>query len=257
MKIATFIVNSVRSRLDAVLSWLAEHEPDALCIQETKVEDSSFPAEPITKAGYHVVFRGEKSYNGVALISKARPAFHRFGLEDGNQPDETRLLYAKLGKVHIVNTYVPQGRDIEHEMYRYMLQWFKRLRAWFDRTLSPTMPVVWLGDMNVAPEAKDIHNAERQQNNVCFHEDVLAAFADAKSWGFVDVFRKHHPEPGQYTYFDYRTRNAVERGMGWRVDHMLATPPLAAKCADCRIDLQPRLGPKPSDHTVLFAEFDL
>lgn len=257
VKIATFNVNSVRSRLDVVLSWLETNKPDALCLQETKVEDRSFPAAPILKAGYHVLFRGEKSYNGVALISRTRPLSSRFGMDDGEESDETRLVCAKVGKVFIVNTYVPQGRDIEHEMYRYKLQWFRRLRAWFDRNFTPLMPVVWLGDMNVAPEAKDIHNAERQQNNVCFHKDVREAFEETKAWGFVDVFRIHHPEPGQYTYFDYRTPDAVKRGMGWRVDHILATHPLADKCTDCSIDLQPRLGAKPSDHAVLVAEFDV
>lgn len=256
MKIATFNVNSVRARLEAVLSWLARHKPDVLCIQETKVEDIHFPTDPIRAAGYQVSFRGEKAYNGVALISRTAPLECSFGFEDGEQADETRLIYAKIGKTHIVNTYVPQGRDIEHEMYRYKLKWFKRLRSWFDRNFTPGMPLVWVGDMNVAPEAIDIHNAQRQQNNVCFHKDVRAAFAKTVEWGFIDVFRKYHPEPGHYTYFDYRTPNAVQRGMGWRVDHILATPAMADKCTGCSIDLQPRLQPKPSDHTVLSADFD-
>jgi exodeoxyribonuclease III len=256
MIIATFNANSVRSRLDTILQWLKTHKPDVVCIQETKVEDNDFPALAFTGAGYNVVFRGEKSYNGVATISKAKPEEVRFGLDDGAQPDETRVLYTRIGAVNIVNTYVPQGREIDNPMYQYKLEWFKRLKNYFNRHFSPKSSVVWLGDLNVAPEAMDIHNAAEQENHVCYHIDVRKAFADTVGWGFVDVFRKHHPEPGQYTFFDYRTINAVKRNMGWRVDHILATPPLAKKCVDAHIDLDPRLQPKPSDHTFLVAEFN-
>lgn len=255
LKIATFNVNSIRSRLDTVLTWLARHQPDVLCLQETKVQDRDFPSLPINHAGYQVIFRGEKSYNGVALLSKIQPADIRFGLDDGAEPDETRLVAACVGSLVVVNTYVPQGRDIEHAMYQYKLKWFQRLRAWFNRHYSPHTLLAWVGDLNIAPEAKDIHNADQQANNVCYHQDVRRAFADVVAWGFVDVFRKHHPEAGQYSYYDYRTPNAVRRKMGWRVDHILATPRLASKSTDAFIDLAPRQGPSPSDHTVMAAEF--
>jgi len=254
-KIATFNVNSIRPRLEIVLAWLARHRPDVLCLQETKVQDQDFPALPLINAGYHIIFRGEKSYNGVAMISKIKPTEIRFGLDDGGQADGTRLVSAKVGPVFIVNTYVPQGREIDHAMYQYKLKWFRRLRAWFESHFTPSTPLVWAGDLNVALEAKDIHNAEKQSDNVCYHEAVRRVFADTVAWGFVDVFRKHHPEPGQYSYFDYRTPNAVQRKMGWRVDHILATPALAAKSIGAGIDLEPRLGKSPSDHTVMTAEF--
>ena len=257
MKIATFNANSIRSRLDTILAWLGANEPDVLCVQETKVEDQDFPSLAFREQGYTVIYRGEKSYNGVAILSRAKPEAVAFGLDDGQQADETRLAYARIGGVHIVNTYVPQGREIDHPMYGYKLEWFKRLKAYFARHFTPRMKVVWVGDLNVAPEAMDIHNAEQQANHVCFHVDVRKAFADTVEWGFIDVFRKHHPEPGQYTYFDYRTINAVKRNMGWRVDHVLATRPLAAKSTDCRIDLEPRKQPKASDHTFVVAEFDV
>ena len=257
MRIATFNANSIRSRLDTILAWLKTHEPDVLAIQETKVEDKDFPALAFAGTGYHVVFHGEKSYNGVALITRAKPAAVSFGLDDGQPADATRLVCAKVGPVHIVNTYVPQGREIEHPMYAYKLEWFRRLRACFERRFTPRSKVVWVGDLNVAPEAKDIHNAEQQANHVCYHADVRQAFADTMRWGFTDCFRKHHPEAGQYTFFDYRTINAVKRNMGWRVDHILATKPLVARCTDCRIDLEPRRQPKASDHTFMFADFDV
>lgn len=256
MKIATFNANSIRSRLEVVTSWLQANEPDVLCIQETKVTDDLFPVMAFQEAGYSVVFRGQKSYNGVCLISRQPAADVSFGLDDGGQPDESRLVSARVGFVRIINTYVPQGREIDHEMYQYKIEWFRRLRRYFDSHFKPTQKVVWVGDLNIAPEAKDIHNAEEQADHVCYHKDVRQAFKETMSWGFVDVFRKHHPEPGQYTYFDYRTPGAVKRGMGWRVDHILATASLAATSKDSYVDLKPRLAEKASDHTFLVADFD-
>ncbi len=257
MLIATFNVNSIRSRLPAVLAWLEARRPDVLSLQETKVQDGQFPEAAFSDAGYHAVYRGEKAYNGVALLSRVPPADVRFGLDDGEPADETRLVAARCGPIHVVNTYVPQGRALDHPMYQYKLRWFERLRAWFDRHFTPRTPLVWVGDLNVAPEALDIHNADQQTQHVCFHESVRASFERTRAWGFTDVFRKHHPEGGQYTFFDYRTANAVERNMGWRVDHILATAPLAAACLSCDIDLAPRRAPKASDHTVLAAVFDV
>ena len=257
MKIATFNANSIRSRMDIILSWLHTHRPDALCIQETKVQDFEFPHQPIEDAGYHVAYRGEKSYNGVAILTSKKADEVRFGLDDGGPADETRLAHVRIGPVHIVNTYVPQGREIDHAMYAYKLQWFKRLRAYFDRHFKKDDLLLWTGDLNVAAEPMDVHNPEERENHVCYHQAVREAFADCRSWGFVDVYRKHHPEPGQYTFFDYRTINAVKRGLGWRIDYLFATPPLAEKSRDAFIDLDPRLGAKPSDHTFLAANFDV
>jgi exodeoxyribonuclease-3 len=257
MRIATFNANSIRSRLDTIRAWLTEHHPDVLCIQETKAEDKDFPALALTELGYHVAFRGEKSYNGVAMISRAKPGAVSFGLDDGGPPDATRLVYAKFGVVHVVNTYVPQGREIDHPMYQYKLAWFARMRDYFTRHFTPKTKLVWVGDLNIAPEAMDIHNAAEQDHHVCYHIDARRAFRATVQWGFVDVFRKHRPEPGQYTFFDYRTIDAAQRKMGWRIDHVLATAPLAAKSRDCFIDLKPRLGAKPSDHTFLVADFDI
>ena len=164
---------------------------------------------------------------------------------------------ARVGPVCVVNTYVPQGRSIDHPLYAYKLEWLRRLKAYFSRHFTPGDWVLWVGDLNVAPEAADIHNAEAQANHVCYHRDVRQVFADTVAWGFVDCLRLHHPEPGQYTFFDYRTRDAVQRNLGWRIDHLLATVPLAQRCRDCRIDLAPRRQSRASDHTVLLADFDV
>jgi len=257
MKIATFNANSIRARMDTILAWLHEHDPDVLCIQETKVVDEDFPADAFTDKGYHVVFRGQKSYNGVALISRQRPTAVRHGFVDDGPPDETRLLSAKVGGMHIVNTYIPQGRDIEHEMFQYKLKWYRRLRNHFDRHYTKRSRLVWVGDMNIAPTPIDVHNPEQQKKHVCFCDACREAFEATLAWGFVDVFRRHHPEPGQYSFFDYRSPSAVKEGRGWRIDHVLATPVLARKSVDAYIDVAPRLKPKASDHTFVAAEFDI
>lgn len=255
IRIVTFNANSIRSRLEVILAWLKDNSPDILCIQETKCTDKDFPAAAFNEAGYNVVFKGEKSYNGVAIISKVKPAEYSFGIDDGAKSDETRLAYARFGQIHIVNTYVPQGREIEHEMYKYKLEWLKRLKKYFERHFTSQDKVVWLGDMNVAPQAIDIHNAEQQADHVCYHTDVRKAFADTVSWGFIDVFRKHHPEAGQYSFFDYRTVNAVKRNMGWRVDHIMCTQSMAKDSKNAFIDLEPRKMPKCSDHTFMVSDF--
>ncbi|MGQ9662924.1 MAG: exodeoxyribonuclease III [Kiritimatiellia bacterium] len=257
MKIATFNANSIRSRLELVLEWLHKNSPDILCIQETKTPDESFPALAFRETGYEIAFRGEKGFNGVAIVSKSKPTEISFGFDDGGPADATRLAHARFGILHVVNTYVPQGRQIEHPMYHYKLEWFARLRRYFDRHCTPRQRVVWLGDLNVAPSAIDIHNAQEQENHVCYHIACREAFAAVVAWGFTDVFRLHHPEPGWYSFFDYRTRDAVKRNMGWRVDHILATKPLVTKCRNAYIDIQARLRPKASDHTFVVAEFDL
>ena len=257
MKLATYNVNSIRSRLDATVAWLGKHGPDVLCLQETKVQDNEFPAEPLREAGYHVVFRGQKSYNGVAMLSRRAPDEVWFGFDDGGAADETRLLHARFGRLHVVNTYVPQGRDIDHEMYRYKVDWLGRMRRYFERRFTPRNLVAWVGDMNVAREPIDVYNPEKRAKHVCYHADARAAFDGAVRWGFTDVYRRFHPEGGEYTFYDYRTADSLERGWGWRIDYILASEGLAEKARAARIDLDPRRLAKASDHTYLVAEFDV
>lgn len=256
MRIATFNANSIRTRLPGILNWLSDNKPDVLCIQETKVQDSQFPSKEIEEAGYKSFFRGQKSYNGVAILSKNAPDSTGAGL--GSEPeDDSRIIYAKFGNLNIINTYVPQGRALEHEMFEYKLNWFDRLNDLFESHFTPNDLVLWLGDLNVARDYIDIHNASEQENHVCFHKSVREKFQSVMDWGFVDIFREKHPEKGHYTFFDYRTHDAVNRKMGWRIDMMLCTKPLSALCKDCFIDLGPRLADRPSDHTYLIADFDL
>ena len=257
MKVATFNVNSIRSRLDTVVGWLATHKPDVLAVQETKTTNDTFPHLALAATGYEVVFHGETGYNGVALLSRRKPTDVRFGFDDGEQADRDRLLVARIGPVHVVNTYIPQGRSIDNPMYRYKIQWLQRLRAHFERHFTPRQKVLWMGDLNVAPDPIDIYNSDQQKNHVAFHEDVRHAFAQTLDWGFVDVFRKHRPEAGQYTFFDYRQKDSVTANKGWRVDHILATPALARTSRNAWVDMAPRRAPGSSDHTVVVAEFDI
>jgi len=257
LRVATYNVNSVRARLPLLSNWIQAQHPDVVCLQETKVRDDEFPSETLRSLGYHAVFRGEGGYNGVAVLSLETPTAARFGL-DSEPPDGARLAAVEVRGVAIVNSYVPQGRSIDDPMFRYKLRWFERLRSDFDRRYAPEMPVLWIGDFNVAPEPIDVHDPKRLVNHVCYHVDARRALAAAKAWGFEDVFRIHHPnEPGQYTFYDYRAKNSLERGTGWRVDHIWATRPLAARSTGAWIDLAPRRAARPSDHTPLIAEFDL
>ena len=253
MRIATFNCNSVRSRLDAVLRWLSDYPPDVLCLQETKVTDDLFPAEAFTAAGWHVAFKGEKSYNGVAIVSK-QPADEIFFGLDSEPADPTRLIHARFGEVHVVNTYVPQGRDIEHEMYAYKLEWLARLKQYFLRRQAPPRPLLWCGDLNVARHPIDVSNPETKKDHVCYHHAIREAFEDVLALGFTDLFRQHNPDLVDYSFYDYRVPFNPEQKRGWRIDYVLATPPLAAKSHAAAIDLTPRTRPKPSDHCPLYAD---
>jgi len=193
----------------------------------------------------------------VAILSRKAPDEVGAGFDDGGPPDEPRLLRARFGNLHVVNTYVPQGRAIDHEMYRYKIDWYRRLRAYFDRNFSLHDQVVWLGDLNVAAEPIDVYNPEARANHVCYHAHAREALLFCRAWGFADVFRHFHPEGGHYTFFDYRTADSLDRGWGWRIDYIMASPPLLKKAKACRIDLEPRRQPKASDHTVMVADFEM
>ena len=258
LKVATYNANSIRTRLEQVRDWLAREAPEVLCLQETKVQDPDFPADPFREAGYHVVFRGQKTHAGVAMISREEPQEVTFGLDDQKEPDEARLIRAVIRGIPVVNTYIPQGRSPDSPHFQYKLEWLARLRAFFERHYSPQGLLLWVGDFNVAPEPIDVHDPKGLKDHVAFHPEARAALEQVREWGFVDVFRRHHPgEPGQYTFWDYRLRGALERGIGWRVDHIWATESLARKSTQAWIDVDARRAERPSDHTFLVAEFAL
>lgn len=255
MKVASFNVNSIRARLPVVTTWLQKNRPEVLALQETKVEDDKFPTGPLEALGYTCLVRGQKAYNGVALATRVESTEVQFHLPQDPR-DEARLLKARFGDLTIVNTYVPQGYLADSERFRYKLGWLRLLLDYFRTSFRPTDPVLWVGDLNVAPLPIDVYDPAALENHVCYHPAVRAAFEEIRQWGFTDLFRLHCPEPGQYTYWDYRLRGSFRRDRGWRIDHLLATKPLAERCRACYIDMEPRLGPRPSDHTPIVAEFD-
>ena len=257
LRIATFNANSIRSRLDIILAWIKDHECDVLCVQETKVTDEDFPIAAVSEAGLQCVFKGQKSYNGVAIISPhdMEDVVIGTGREDWDQ--DARLIRTSVGGISIVNSYVPQGTAPDSPRFAYKLEWIRAMRDYFDAAFAPADPLVWVGDFNVAREPIDVYDPEGLWGSVCYHPEEHSALDHVKEWGFEDVFRKHHPgEAKQYTFWDYRM-NAFRRKLGWRIDHIWATPPLAQVSTDCWIDPEPRKAPKPSDHTFLAADFEV
>lgn len=256
MKVATYNVNSIRQRLPIVLDWIAANKPDVMCLQETKVQDQDFPADAIRQAGYHVAYRGMKAYNGVATLTRTEPEKVVYGLDEGPDDEDCRILQTVVSGIPIINSYAPQGQAINSEKYAFKLAWFARLRAYFEGVLKPHSPTIWLGDLNVAPEPIDVYHPDKRVNDPDFHIDARNAYKHTRDWGFIDVFRKLHPETVQYTYWDYY-RNAFQRNFGWRIDHILMTAPLAERANTAEVDMAPRGVTGASDHTVVWAEFDV
>jgi exodeoxyribonuclease-3 len=258
LRIASFNANSIRNRLQIILDWMSANQADVVCVQETKVRDEEFPIDPIAGAGYHVAFTGQKAYNGVAIISRHPIEQPVIGTGISEWDEEARIIRASINGVTIVNTYIPQGTDVTSPKFDYKLAWIQNMRDYFDNALTPDKPVVWVGDFNVAREPIDVYDPEALLGCVCYHPKEHAALDYVMDWGFVDVFRKHHMgEPNQFTFWDYRVPNALKRRIGWRLDHIWATKPLAEKSITSWVDTAPRMTEKPSDHTFIAADFDL
>jgi exodeoxyribonuclease-3 len=255
-KVATFNANSLRARLPVVNEWLAKERPDVLCLQEIKVQDKDFPSKDFEALGYHAYFKGQKSYNGVAIITRRPVDSIQSALYDA-PGEEARFISARIDDILLVNVYVPQGLAPGTEKFAYKLQWLKDLLSYAQKNYKTTVPLLMAGDFNVALEAADVHDPEGLRGQVGFHPDEQAVMRQYLAWGLVDVFRKHEPGGGHYTFWDYRVPNAFKRKMGWRIDYILATPVLAAKSRRAWIDTKPRTSEKPSDHTFLVVEFDL
>jgi exodeoxyribonuclease-3 len=254
VKIATWNVNSVRSRLERLLSWLAKVEPDIVCLQELKVTDDAFPLEPIRDAGYHAAVCGQKTYNGVAILARAEPANVERGLGDDVDDPQARLVAADVAGVRVISAYVPNGQVVGLEKYTYKLDWLRRLKEYLEQRFQPSEPLVLCGDFNVAPDDRDVANPEKWAGSVLCHQTVRDALEDVRSWGLTDVFRQHHPEGGIYSWWDYRMLG-FPKNDGLRIDHIFATKPLAGRCTGAQVDRDERKGQKPSDHAPVIATF--
>lgn len=257
LRVASFNANSIRNRLDVILAWMKQHDCDVMCVQETKVTDDQFPIESIRAEGFHCAYKGQKTFNGVAIVS--REELNSVVTGTGNQEfdEEARVIRATVSGVTVVNTYIPQGTSVTSPRYHYKLAFIREMRDYFERNFSPSDPVIWLGDFNVAREPIDVYDPEGLYGSVCYSVPEHEALDFVRDWGFVDVFRKHHPgEERQYTFWDYRAF-AFRRKLGWRIDHIWATKPIADRSVDCWIDVEPRKQEKPSDHTPIAADFEL
>jgi exodeoxyribonuclease-3 len=256
-KIATFNVNSIRSRLDVVKNWLEQNRPDVLCLQEIKCRDAEFPFECFRQAGYQASVYGQKAYHGVAILSLGSPRDVRRGFGDGGPDSEARLIAAKIDGLWIFNTYVPQGRSPDHPAFLEKLAFFARLKELFLREHTPAQPVIWVGDINVAPEDIDVYAPRKLEGKVGFHPLEKQALAEVCSFGFTDLFRKRYPTERRFTFWDYRLPGSFKNDLGWRLDHIRATECIANALVDCRVDAALRAEPRPSDHVPVIAEVQL
>ena len=256
MKIATWNVNSIRARLNTVLSWLEQARPDALCMQETKVIDEVFPTGAFEAIGYRVAVSGQKTYNGVAIVARHELTKVLAGFPDYDAAGQKRLIAANVGPIRLVNVYVPHGATPDSPKFYYKLEFMDQLYNYLERLHEPDELLILAGDFNVAPEPRDVYDAEAMEGQIGFHPEERAALATVKSWGFEDVFRKHRSGDGLYSWWDYRA-GAFHRNMGLRIDHIWGSPPLATLSTDSGMDKEQRALPKPSDHIPVWATFEL
>jgi len=253
VRIATWNVNSLNVRLPQVLMWLAAEQPDVLALQETKLIDEKFPRAEIEAAGYQAVYAGQKTYNGVALLSR-QPAQNVVSGIPGFNDAQQRVLAATFNGVRVIDLYVPNGESVESEKYRYKLGWLEALTGWIRQELTAHPRLVALGDFNIAPEPRDVHDPKRWEGHVLFSEPEREALRKILATGLCDTFRLFEQPEKSFSWWDYRMQG-FRRNHGLRIDHILASMELCNACTGCRIDKGPRAHERPSDHAPVVAEF--
>ena len=254
MKIATWNVNSINMRLPHVLDWLQRHKPDALLLQELKCTDDKFPLAEIEAAGYKAAVHGQKSWNGVAILSPHDITDVRRGLPGDDTDEQSRYIEATINGFRIASIYLPNGNPVDTEKYPYKLRWFDRLIAHAQTLLTAEVPTVLAGDYNIIPEPRDCHDPAVWAGDALFLLDSRRKFRALSHLGFTDAFRAVNDDAEQYTFWDYQA-GAWPRNNGIRIDHLLLCPRAADRLKDCRIDREPRAAEKASDHTPIYAEF--
>lgn len=255
MRIATWNVNSLKVRLPQVLDWLSKHNPHALCLQELKLEDAKFPLPEFEALGYTAAFSGQKTYNGVAIISRRPAANVACGIAGFDDP-QRRVISADVGGVRLVCAYVPNGQSVESEKYHYKLGWLAAFTGWLKQELALHSRVAVLGDFNIAPEDRDVHDPKAWEGQVLVSRPERDAFRGLIELGFKDGFRLFEQPEKSYTWWDYRM-NGFRRNLGLRIDHILLDAGLTAACTACSIDREPRANERPSDHAPVVAEINL
>lgn len=250
----TWNINGIRARLDAVLTYLSEREPDIACLQETKCEDKLFPRVPFMELGYQVHMHGSKGYAGVVTLTKAKPDEVHRGFREGELDSHCRIVNVRVGDVRVYNLYVPNGTALGSEAFAYKLAWLARLREELRANLKEGDQVVLVGDFNIAPDARDLVDPAAMVGRTHFSPEEHAALAALLGVGLRDCFRKFNDQPGQFTWFDYRA-GALHRNEGMRIDHVYATAPLYERCVEVVHDMAPRTWDAPSDHLPVTARF--
>jgi exodeoxyribonuclease-3 len=264
MRIATWNVNSLKARMDRVEGWLAQQQPDVLLMQETKLFDETAPVMPFQMAGYELAHHGQGRWNGVAIASRVGIAdvVTNFGLgpvaiggtgEDEESGDEARMIAATCGDVRVVSLYAPNGRELATPFYEAKLDWFDRLRTWLDTGADPAQQLVLAGDLNVAPTDLDVYDPAAYIGTTHTSPPERAAFQSLLDWGLEDAYRRFHPEPGRFSWWDYRAGN-FHKGLGMRIDHLLVTASVAARATGAEIDRDARKGKLPSDHAPVYLD---
>lgn len=255
MKIVTWNVNSIRSRQDRLLAWLAKHQPDVLCLQELKVDDAGFPVAAVEAAGYHALYHGQKTYNGVAVLTRKPAELVAKGLGDEDEDVQARLIDVQIAGMRVLSIYVPNGSEVGSEKYEYKQRWLQRLGAYLEKHCDPAEPLVICGDYNIAPSDLDVRNPTAWDGSVLCDAPMRQAWQDLLAWGLHDAFRHAEPGPGVYSWWDYRNLGFV-RNDGLRIDHLLVTAPLLEQVRSASVDRQERKGEKPSDHAPVTVVFD-
>ncbi len=252
LTVATWNVNSLRARNDRVVDWLEKRRPDVVCLQELKMQDKDFPTLEFQGRGYHAVVFGQKTYNGVAILSRIEHGAATdvvVGMQDDDPDPEARLIMATIPglKLRIGSAYVPNGQTIDSPKYAYKLRWLERLRAYLDRRETPSQPLLLGGDFNVAPGDRDVYDPEGWRDSVICHEAARQALSKLLAFGLVDILRHAEPTAQLYTYWDYRMLS-FPKNLGLRIDHILCTQPILGRCLSVRVDRDARKGQNPSDH---------
>jgi len=252
MKLATWNVNSLKVRLPHVLDWLAANPVDVLCLQETKQQDSDFPQAELEAAGYLSVFSGQKTYNGVAILSRVPASDVQLGIP-GLADEQKRVIAATCGDIRVVDVYIPNGQSIDSDKYQYKLGWLTALHDWLEQELKRYPKLVLLGDYNIAPEDRDVHDPKAWEDSVLVSEPEREKFRGLIQLGLRDSFRLFEQEEKSFSWWDYRMMG-FRRNHGLRIDHILISEPLVAQCKGCVIDKAPRKLERPSDHTPVIVE---
>ena len=264
MLIATWNVNSIRTRLSQIIDWINHFNPDVLCLQETKVMDNNFPFEPFEKLGYSVEVYGQKSYNGVAIISKIKPENVKKGFYCCNDPnqnieiflDQKRLISADINGIKIINVYVPNGSSLESSKFEYKINWLNCLASFLDEQLKKGELICLMGDFNVAPSNLDIHDPKKYEGGIMASEMERSALNNVLKKRLIDSFRIYEQNTGHWSWWDYRN-NAYESNKGWRIDHIYITKELSSKLKSCVIDSSPRGNLRASDHAPVMIDLNL